>query len=112
MLILYTQNVRLSLKPHQQLWVKLPDINFMVCCHKVHAVQYLCLLVIPFFFQLVESLQQPAKVGNTKVKADSFVVLLWCTDKQLQELRINFPLFFWRELFLSGDDNTERRKME
>lgn len=67
---------------------------------------YLRLLFLPLLFHLIESLQHPAKVGNSKLQADFFIVLLGCTDEQLPELRINFSLFLWWELLLSCDDNT------
>lgn len=72
-------------------------------------VTNLCLLIFPFLFHLVESLQHPAKVRNTKVKADFFIVLLWCTNKQFPELGINFSFFLWGELSFSADNNTEKR---
>lgn len=67
---------------------------------------YLGLLLLPLLFHLIESLQHPAKVGNPKLQADLFVVLLGCPDEQLPELWINFPLLCRWELLLSGDDNT------
>lgn len=73
---------------------------------------YLSLLILPFLFHLAESLQHPAKVSNTKVKTDLFIVLLWCAEKQFPELRINFSFFFWWELFFSGDNNSEKTRPE
>lgn len=71
---------------------------------KTELEAYLCLLFLPLLFHLIESLQHPAKVSNTKLQADSFIILLGCTDEQLPELRINFSLLFRWELLLSGDN--------
>lgn len=75
------------------------------CQCKSFAALYLCLLLRPLRLHLLESLQHPAKVCDTEVETDSFIVLPWSTEKQLPEFRINFTLFFWRELFFSGRDH-------
>lgn len=69
---------------------------------------YLCLLVCPLLSHLLESLQHPAKVGDTEVETNLFVVLPWSTEKQLTELGVNFAFFFWRELFFSGSDHSTK----
>lgn len=69
---------------------------------------YLCLLVCPLLCHLLESLQHPAKVGDTEVETNLFIVLPRSTEKQLTELGVNFAFFFWRELFFSGSDHSTK----
>lgn len=74
-------------------------------------IVYLRLLFLSLLFHLVESLQHPAKVSDTKLQTDFFIVLPGCADEQLPEFRINFSLLFLWELLLSGENTVKIIKM-